>query len=158
MHQLPNSTTLFLLFLLLPLRLLKNASLLLVTVPTYISVPLFTSRISLHLMVACGSMLTLAPTFTSPTFLMNTPIGFTQLTIVVLLAAPLRTSLAKACGSYKATPEIVLIFESFSSHSVVLVPNVTSLVGTGTVFFIRKSQVPQAGIVTYANFVCNIRP
>ena len=124
----------------------------LVTVPTYISVPLFTSRISLHLMVACGSMLTLAPTFMSPTFLMNSPIGFTQLTIVVLLAAPLRTSLAKACGSYKATPEIVLIFESFSPHSLVLVPNVTSLVGTGTVF------VPQAGIVTYANFVCNIRP
>jgi hypothetical protein len=30
--------------------------------------------------------------------------------------------------------------------------------GTGTVFFIRKSQVPQRRIVTYANFVCNIRP
>ena len=65
----------------------------------------------------------MAPTFTSPTFLMRSPIVFIQLAIVVLLAVPPRTSLAKACGSYKATPEIVLIFESSSLHSVVLVPN-----------------------------------
>jgi hypothetical protein len=30
--------------------------------------------------------------------------------------------------------------------------------GTGTVFFIEKSQVPKDHRVTYANFICNIRP
>jgi hypothetical protein len=32
------------------------------------------------------------------------------------------------------------------------------ILGTGTIFFISKSDVPQDRKVTYANFVCNIRP
>jgi hypothetical protein len=32
------------------------------------------------------------------------------------------------------------------------------ITGTGTIFFIAKSQVPAKRKVTYANFVCNIRP
>ncbi len=32
------------------------------------------------------------------------------------------------------------------------------ITGTGTIFFIKKSAVPHGCKVTYANFVCNIRP
>jgi hypothetical protein len=37
-------------------------------------------------------------------------------------------------------------------------PTTEQITGTGTVFFIPKSRVPKDRKVTYANFVCNIRP
>jgi hypothetical protein len=37
-------------------------------------------------------------------------------------------------------------------------PPLERVTGTGTIFFIKKSAVPQGRKVTYANFVCNIRP
>jgi hypothetical protein len=37
-------------------------------------------------------------------------------------------------------------------------PLANQITGTGTVFFITKSQVPKDRKVTYANFVCTIRP
>jgi hypothetical protein len=37
-------------------------------------------------------------------------------------------------------------------------PPSEKITGTGTLFFIHKAQVPQDRKVTYANFVCNIRP
>jgi hypothetical protein len=37
-------------------------------------------------------------------------------------------------------------------------PIAEQIKGTGTVFFIKKSQVPNKRKVTYANFICNIRP
>jgi hypothetical protein len=37
-------------------------------------------------------------------------------------------------------------------------PLAEQIEGTGTIFFIKKSQVPKDRKVTYANFICNIRP
>ena len=37
-------------------------------------------------------------------------------------------------------------------------PAAEQVKGTGTVFFIKKAQVPKDHRVTYANFICNIRP
>ena len=37
-------------------------------------------------------------------------------------------------------------------------PESKSIAGTGTTFFINKSQVPKVRKVTYTNWVCNIRP
>jgi hypothetical protein len=37
-------------------------------------------------------------------------------------------------------------------------PPAAQITGTGTLFFVEKSQVPKDRKVTYANFICNIRP
>jgi hypothetical protein len=37
-------------------------------------------------------------------------------------------------------------------------PSAERIIGTGTVHFIRKTEVPDKRKVTYANSICNIRP